>query len=426
MRRLTIFLLIVTILLTACGGSAGDASTSTPTADPFTELEREVAEQRQLALTDPVAMTLISGDAFADLSRAKLAEYYAGDKARTDAATYWLLGLVAERDLDLIAERGAYYDTLVGAVYDPTEHQLYIVRENAEAAEASLDPGGLSPLEKLLLWHEIVHSLQRQNFDIGDPGQWARQLTTDATWAYTSLVEGDARYWEIRYFTDEISRDEQNAIQEESRQRSLAVSERADALPDFLRALGSMPYIEGERLIEYAHTTGDVERINMLFEEPPVSSEQVLHPRKYWNEPDDLPVEIELEDLSLELGAGWSLTTDDVIGEWHLRYLLEHHGAGQTEFEALRGADGWGGDLLQLYENGNDALVILTTVWDTDEDAGEFQSAFAATLAGLEESAGIWQDGERYITVTSDGGAVTIISGTTDAVVSAATTAVSP
>jgi hypothetical protein len=112
--------------------------------------------------------------------------------------------------------------------------------------------------------------------------------------------------------------------------------------------------------------------VDQAYADPPVSTEQILHPERY---PKDTPRNPDLPDLAPTLGPGW--TTDDtgVLGEWRSLLVLESFLG--TE-EAVLAASGWDGDryaLLSGPEGSRTALVLLTR-WDTVRDAHEFSGAF--------------------------------------------------
>jgi hypothetical protein len=112
--------------------------------------------------------------------------------------------------------------------------------------------------------------------------------------------------------------------------------------------------------------------VDQAYTDPPISTEQILHPERY---PNDEPRPPELADLAPSLGPGW--TTDDagILGEWRTLLVLESFLASD---ETALAASGWDGDhyaLLSSPEDGRTALVLLTR-WDTVRDAHEFSGAF--------------------------------------------------
>ena len=112
--------------------------------------------------------------------------------------------------------------------------------------------------------------------------------------------------------------------------------------------------------------------VDQAYADPPISTEQILHPERY---PNDKPRPPELPDLAPSLGPEW--TTDDagVLGEWRTLLVLE---AFLGSDETALAASGWDGDqyaLLSSPEDSRTALILLTR-WDTVRDAHEFSGAF--------------------------------------------------
>jgi hypothetical protein len=122
--------------------------------------------------------------------------------------------------------------------------------------------------------------------------------------------------------------------------------------------------------------------LDRAFESPPASTEQILHPEKYWDRSQrDEPREVALPDLSSELGDGWSLETSGVLGELILAIVAGAEPIDPTSVATDHytngAASGWGGDLWHLYADGDRKATLLATLWDSEADAGEFKASLA-------------------------------------------------
>lgn len=137
--------------------------------------------------------------------------------------------------------------------------------------------------------------------------------------------------------------------------------------PRFLRELMTFPYVSGLEFVQYAWAGGDWEAVNALWDEPPLSTEQVLHPERY---PDEIPIDVSLPPgLEEALGDGWNETLRDVMGEFELYLLLD-----KRALEAIApeiAADGWGGDEFVLLTDDQHALFVARFEWDSERDAIE-------------------------------------------------------
>jgi hypothetical protein len=126
-------------------------------------------------------------------------------------------------------------------------------------------------------------------------------------------------------------------------------------------------------------STGGWAGVNAYFTKMPASTEQILHPEKYTA--GEAPVAVTMpSDLAARLGTGWKVPFQDTFGE--LQFGIWLRGAGVATATATAAAAGWGGDRLAVMEGPNGTwAVAMHTVWDTDADAAEFDSAATTALA---------------------------------------------
>ena len=125
--------------------------------------------------------------------------------------------------------------------------------------------------------------------------------------------------------------------------------------------------------------------INEAFDDPPRSTEQIIHPEKYLA--GETPHPVELPDLAAALGNNWSLHDTGVLGELLTNVYLDTFLADQVARDA---AEGWGGDRYVLLKNDEAAtLLALRFSWDTPADAAEFYHAYVDLVA--EKSRGQWE-----------------------------------
>ncbi len=110
--------------------------------------------------------------------------------------------------------------------------------------------------------------------------------------------------------------------------------------------------------------------INAAFENPPVSTEQIIHPERY---PNDVPTPVDVPDLSGELGPGWDDLDVEEVGEMWLDQAL------RLRLEGLRRRSrrrpGWDGGIYRAWTNGDRVAIVLATAWDTKADAAAFAEA---------------------------------------------------
>jgi hypothetical protein len=138
------------------------------------------------------------------------------------------------------------------------------------------------------------------------------------------------------------------------------------------------PYQQGQDFVQTLYDSGGWESVNQAYSQPPVSTEQILHPDQY---PEDLPIPITLPDLAAFWGPDWKEIDRGVMGEWYT-YLILASGleskANLSQAEAQRAAAGWEGDAYVVFYNESlDKIsLILFTQWDSESEADEFGDAF--------------------------------------------------
>lgn len=384
------------------GQAAGNA------VEVIDEIEQDVIELRGLEAQSDTEEAIISRSELRQNLEELLAEDYSQEEADTETLVFWLLRLIDDRDLDLYQLQLDLLSEQVVGYYAPETDELFVITENEE----------LSPGDRATIAHEIVHSLQDQHFDLAEMQDSAPDA--DHQTAIASLVEGDATLLMSLYVTEFFSSEEMSALLEESIPQP-GDTQVIDNAPRYIRESLTFPYERGTAFVQTIYQQGGFEAVDQVFEDPPQSSEQILHPEKYLQSDQDEPMEVEAPGVSDALGSGWEETYSNTLGEWDLGIMLEENGVG----DAGEAAAGWGGSDFNLYQSDEEALTVLETRWDTTEDAGEFEDALSSTFEGMEQTGDLWSDGERFFGTLASDDAVTIVSGTEQTAVEDAVSALS-
>lgn len=269
------------------------------------------------------------------------------------------LGLLSP-DADLHGMLVDLYSENVLGYYNHADKTMYVVSGQTT----------FGPSEKATLAHEYTHALQDQYFDLSTLERSAQQ-NGDRSLAIQALVEGDATLSMILYARSYFSPEEILQLQLSSSESTL------DRAPLVVRDEVVFPYNEGVIFALQLWQQGGFDALNAAFRRPPQSTEQIMHPDKYLA--GEAPLEVTLPDLAATLGNGWKQLRSDVLGELDLRILLEQFSDPVT---ASQGAAGWGGDRFAVLESPSGQLaVVISTVWDNENEAGEFFNDYAATVA---------------------------------------------
>jgi hypothetical protein len=138
--------------------------------------------------------------------------------------------------------------------------------------------------------------------------------------------------------------------------------------PPVVRDQLVQPYLAGLTFARAVWARGGGEALREAWGRPPESTEQVLHPAKFFSREKPRVV-------APVVGApsGARLVSEGVLGEMLLRTLVEGAGLAATE--------GWGGDGWRLWDVGGRTALAWRSEWDRAADAGEFHAALRARFA---------------------------------------------
>jgi hypothetical protein len=333
------------------------------------QIEAEVSQLRELSFLEEVDCQFITRDVL----REWLLEDFAEDieEVNITQELFVFLGLMGEGQnlYDILLD--LYSEQIIG-FYDYELDELYVISDVVE-------PG---PLEKVTLAHEYTHALQDQHFDLGSLP--SPEDNSDLTMAGRSLIEGDARLLEGTYYWSCLNDAEREVY---AQQVAELDREAFEAAPRIIQENLLFPYVSGVNFVYALWGAGGWDAVNQAYSDLPQSTEQILHPEKYYLERDE-PQVITMPDLESALGAGWSLLDSDVLGELNIRVYLETF-LGIDSEEAINAAEGWDGDrYLFLKDAEGRKLLVLSSVWDSQTEAEEFFQAYISFVEN--KSGGAW------------------------------------
>jgi hypothetical protein len=257
----------------------------------------------------------------------------------------------------------------IGGFFDPATDEIYVIGTRF---------GGI---EHIIYAHEYDHALVYQNFDLEQAGIDPVCLTNeDACNAFTALVEGDATLlmyqWWDQYASPQDIRDFLTYYQSWA-----ALPEQFP--PPFSEKNTNFPYVQGLAFVEYLYDRGNWAEINRVYENPPLSTEQILHPVKYRS--GERPILVNPPNLDNVLDDSWQLLVRDTLGEW-TTYLMLGYGADNAaqldDQTAATAAAGWGGDTYLIYHSSalDQTILAAEWTWDSDADQNQFYQAMTDYL----------------------------------------------
>lgn len=261
--------------------------------------------------------------------------------------------------------------------YSPEDDRIFVPSKSAHSDEELF-------VSKAVLAHEAQHALQKRHFDLPK-----KTSSSDAELAQLALIEGDAQVAMGAYLgleTGQPAGRTVRRINEATKRVPLSALDRSQSKKAIDRTLAlarerlEFPYREGMMFVSDVYRAGGFQLVNLVYQAPPTTTEQVLHPEKY------LAGEAPRAFKKLPAQPGLTPISEDVLGEFQTRVLLERCLDSRT---AERAAAGWNGDRYTVMTGDNGALVLAwSTAWDNENDAREFEAAVSKSECWTDNGTG--------------------------------------
>jgi len=243
--------------------------------------------------------------------------------------------------------------------------------------------------------HELTHIMQ-ENYSL------PTRTTFDGAKALTSMKEGDATLMADTFKNGGV-------VPPSAEVRIPSTS----SLPESIDKLNRFVYRYGVEFVKALYNYNDAswEVVNEAYANPPRTTEQIMHPEKYFAQEDALTVE------TASVTGDWNLTKTERFGEYFIFVMLDKW---ISETEAETAAEGWGGDNFTYYERDDDFLFTWNIVWDSKDDANEFYLAFQNLMyksSAEKHNCSYWSAYGRYISIQWNENSTLIISSANETIV---------
>ncbi|MDW8344470.1 MAG: hypothetical protein RMM51_08250 [Verrucomicrobiae bacterium] len=346
-------------------------------------VEQQVSELRGLSFRQPVNYRQIPRAQLREVLLEEVRRQFTPEDARRYGRALEALGLIP-RGTDLMALMIGLYDEQVGAFYLPRERALYTF-EDLPLSTA---------VDRMILAHELVHALQDQHYDLT---KWPLHVkdNDDLALAAAALLEGDATVLMTQHYA--LHAPPAGMWSDLLTMLLGQRTEKLRAAPAYLRELMLFPYQAGQRFVLALQMDGGLDALHRAFQQPPTSTEQILHPHKFLQARDE-PVAVTVE---VQPPLGWERIADNVLGEFGIRTKLAQ---ALPLTEASDAAAGWGGDRYHVFERGvgGPLAVVWWSVWDDEKEAEEFAQAYRRYLEKQNRRAQVVLDERRVEVVFSE------------------------
>lgn len=411
------------MLLLGLASAVADPNPASPDKVPsqrnFADIRREVESLRGKKFRSPVPVYKVSEKELRAISDRELDKEFPGAKLESyEELMAWLDIMPPHTDL-----KAVYADYVVEQVvglYDTDTKEMCLpslssstTNVGKKSAEKTLEAISVD-LDNIVLAHEFTHALEDQYWPLDAPEDYDYKLSTDRGTAHDFLNEGSATRQMIevipaqwgrglpdRYFLlwNLIHSSLGELVLNYELSRAWKSPEAlAGDVPEQLARAEALPYSFGYTFCTEVMRQWGLDGLDYIYDHPPVSSAQVMHPKKCW-EWRDFPVQIDLPEA---LPGGWKQISLDSIGEAGMAVLF---GCQFKNFNyGLETARGWHGDHAALFENTRNRLLLWASCWNSTNAAGRYVRAWVRERQVAHQAAITKASGSAIEWATPDGG----------------------
>jgi hypothetical protein len=246
---------------------------------------------------------------------------------------------------DQLAEQAAF----VAGQYRPEEKRVIVVDHGR---------GATSPEVDAVLVHELVHALQDSEHDLATWPSPDTKWTFDSSLAASTVVEGEASFYESRVSAPLLGLDHARVDFEAAFQsyqgRALVRAFDSQLLLD--QSFRTIPYGIGALRAFHAWEQDGPSGLEPLWSDPPLTMQRVLAEAFDQGTPQEAGLDIP-EPTTPD---GLTLVGDDVLGAWGLALVMTKRlGTASRVSEAIPQALTWRGDHLWVYADEDDRTYAL-------------------------------------------------------------------
>ena len=283
----------------------------------------------------------------------------------------------------------------IAGLYDPKEREFFIA-DWTEPAE-----------QRVIMAHELTHALQDQYFHVE---KWEDEVKSndDAQLARESVLEGSATIAMVDYLLRRTGKSTRDLSEFDP---SLLIGDVKDSpelaqAPMVIQDEITFPYISGAAFVERAlKEWNGWPEIHRLFENPPASTQQILHPDLYFH--GVMPAAVDLAPLTKVVPRGWKKLDENVMGEFAVNEILKQFLA-KEQADAI--SPSWKGDRYVIYqrESGMQTLLLMRLKLADESAATRFFGAYRNLLEKKDEKRTAVSRRQNFFSFTTPDGGVSL------------------
>lgn len=337
----------------------------------FTEIDRIVkglSDITGLKAKSKVGSEMIDRAHLKQFLERRIADEVKPEEIRAEETTLKKFGFLP-KDYDLRASTVELLTEQAAAFYDFKKKKLFVLDASS------------SQLQRSALVHELAHALADQHFHLGKFMQHSGS-SDDASTARLAVMEGQASWLMAEYMARQAGQTLKNnqAMLELLTGGDVGAGQFPvfDKAPLYLRETLLFPYTKGMLFQNAVIERMGQEGFSGVFRNPPVTTQQILHPGKYFSQ--ERPSEPAVPALPAALKR-WRELAAGTMGELDHSILLRQY-AGKEKAETL--APLWKGARYRVAERekGGPSALQYVSEWETPEAARDFFAAYKLVLKG--------------------------------------------
>jgi len=382
-------LLVVAALAASCAAAQSD-----PRAQKLCGEANSIALQLTtisgMKLHHPVPCDFITKEKINEFLKKRVKEIAKPEEIRAEELTLKKFGLVppdfdlAGNTVDLLTEQAA-------AFYDYDRKKLFITESTP------------SESQEPVLAHELSHALADQNFNLGRFIKQGRK-SDDGASARLAVMEGQATWIMSEFLARKNGQSLKNSPELVAMMSNLSESGAGqypvfENAPLYERVTLVFPYTKGMLFQNAVLQRDGQEGFAEVFRKPPISTQQILHPDKYFA--DVKPTDPALPELHLK---GYKGLVGGSLGELEHSILIEQYASKERAKEL---APHWRGSNFALLEKKAAKRVVLlyASEWDSEAAARDYFAFYREALRKKWKSMTVATESEDAVTGTGDDGA---------------------
>jgi hypothetical protein len=373
--------------LTAAPAQPGDSAKLCALIPPLAE---QLTRISGMPLRHAVPCDFITKEKIKAFLNKRVKEVAKPEDLRAEELTLKKFGLVppdfdlARNTIDLLTEQAA-------AFYDYDKKKLFVTETTA------------TETQEPVLSHELAHAIADQNYNLSKFIKAGRNSDDGAT-ARLAVMEGQATWLMSELLARGMGqslKDSPSLVTTMSGAADNAAGQFPvfDKSPLYLRQTLVFPYTKG-MLFQHAVFERDGQAgFGEVFRKPPASTQQILHPEKYFS--GVKPTQPELPQPHLP--KGYKSLVGGSLGELEHAIMLEQYSGKERAAEL---APHWRGCAFDLEESKKAGRIVLlyAVEWDSEDAARQYFAAYRAQLAKKWKQMTVATETADAVTGTGDDG----------------------